>query len=503
MSKGNPDVSSSLSVRRRWAGGVVVGAVVLSALGVGIGQQIKSPAQAIADSSPPAPSVLTSPVEYRVLETSVMLRGTVTAAQSVDVTPTGGAPGAASAVITKQPVAVGQDVRAGQLLLEVSGRPVVALKGSLPVYRDLKPGADGDDVAQLQSALKEMGHRVGDDRQGHFGAGTKSALIDFYKTLGYEPQPAAPEGESGVSEAEDVVVDAQRAVEDARDALEGPRGTAIGVEAPQAGVAPTASSASPPASKPAPDAVDRTGGVDVLSDLRKQLERAKDDLRKAREKLAQAEMIAGPMLPASEVVFISDFPARVDGVDTKVGSTVTGKALTLSAGVLTVQGYLQAHEKGLVRPRQHVEVFSELTGRSAAATVASVSEAAASELSTVPSESNERAATGAKGYLMVVKPTARLPRDMAGQDVRLTVRAASTKGKALVVPVSAIAAGADGRTAVTVRKSDGSQRRIAVRVGASGDGYVEVRAESKEGLHQGDHVLTGVRSTHVTGEASQ
>ncbi|WP_258047435.1 peptidoglycan-binding protein [Streptomyces sp. SM13] len=503
MSKDDSDVSSNLSVRRRWAGGVVVGAVVLSTLSVGIGQQIKSPAQAIADSSPPAPSVLTSPVEYRVLETSVMLRGTVTAAQSVDVTPTGGAPGAASAVVTKQPVSVGQDVRAGQLLLEVSGRPVVALKGSLPVYRDLKPGADGDDVAQLQSALQALGHHISGDRRGHFGAGTKSALTDFYKKLGYEPRPAAPEGETGVSEAEDVVVDAQRAVEDARDALEDSRGTATNVEAPRTGVAPAGPSASPPDSAPAPGALDRTGGVDTPSDLRKQLERAKDDLREAREKLSQAEMIAGPMLPASEVVFLSEFPARVDGIDTKVGSTVTGRALKLSAGALTVQGYLQPHEKGLVRPRQHVEVFSELTGRSAAATVSSVSEAAASEQSTVPSESNERAATGAKGYLMVVKPTERLPRDMAGQDVRLTVRAASTKGKALVVPVSAIAAGADGRTAVTVRKPDGSQRRIAVTVGASGDGYVEVRAEGKEELHQGDHVLTGVRDTHVTGKASQ
>lgn len=261
VSKGNSDVSSSLSVRRRWAGGVVVGAVVLSTLCVGIGQQLKSPAQAIADSSPPAPSVLTSPVEYRVLETSVMLRGTVTAAQSVDVTPTGGAPGAASAVITKQPVAVGQDVRAGQLLLEVSGRPIVALKGSLPVYRDLKPGADGDDVAQLQSALQALGHRVEGDRRGHFGASTKSALIDFYNKLGYEPQPAAPEGESGVSEAEDVVVDTQRAVEDARDALEGARGTATDAEAPQTSVAPTGPSPAPPDLKPAPDAVHQTGAL--------------------------------------------------------------------------------------------------------------------------------------------------------------------------------------------------------------------------------------------------
>lgn len=490
-------MSSGLASRRRWAGGVAVGAVVLSTLSVGVGQLIKSPAQAIADSSAPPPSVLTAPVEYRVLEASVMLRGTVMASQSVDVTPTGGGPDAASAVVTKLPVAVGQEVHAGQLLLEVSGRPVFALQGNMPVYRDLKPGADGDDVAQLQSALARMGHKVGSDRPGYFGAGTKVALTDFYKSLGYDPRPVEAEGESGVTDAKEASLSAQRALEDAQDALATAR-SGHPADTPQTG--PSTSSSDQGASSAA---AGDTGGVDLLRDLRKQVDRAQDDMRKAHERLARAEEVAGPMLPASEVVFLSQFPARVDGLDTKVGSTVTGKALTLSAGALTVQGYLQAYEKGLVHPGQRVEIFSELTGGSAIAAVSSVSEDVASEQSTTPDNNSERPAAAAKGYLMVVRPTKPLPSDMAGQDVRLTVRAASTKGKALVVPVSAISAGADGRTAVTVRHRDGSQHRITVTVGTAGDGYVEVHSSGKEQLHRGDQVLTGVRGTYDTTGASK
>ncbi|WP_406287933.1 peptidoglycan-binding protein [Streptomyces sp. NBC_00209] len=487
VSKEKAAEPSVLTSRRRRAGGVAVGAAVLSVLSFGVGQLIKSPAQAIADSSAPAPSVLTAPVEYRVLEASVMLRGTVTAGQSVDVTPMGGGSGAASAVITKQPVEAGRTIRPGQLLLEVSGRPVFALQGKVPAYRDLKPGADGADVAQLQSALRQMGYTPGSDRKGYFGPGTKTALAAFYKSLGYDPLSAEPEGESGVTQAREAVLTAQRVLEDAQDAAategSGRTGTAHGT--PQAG----------PRASGSPSASD--GGTSSR-DLRKQVERAREDLAKARERLAQAEEVAGPMLPVSEVVFLSSFPARVAGVDTKVGSAVTGKALTLSAGALTVRGYLQAYEKGLVHPGQRVEIFSELTGQSAVAAVSSVSDEVASKQTVTPEDGSERPAAGGEGFLMVVKPLKSLPGSMADQDVRLTVRAATTKGKALVVPVSAISAGADGRTVVTVRSASGAQHRVTVTTGTSGDGYVEVRPQSPDQLHKGDQVLTGVRRTYDT-----
>ncbi|GAA1957173.1 peptidoglycan-binding protein [Catenulispora subtropica] len=53
------------------------------------------------------------------------------------------------------------------------------------MYRDLKPGAVGGDVAQLQNALSALGYSSGPDTPGQFGTGTKAAVTAFYNRLGY------------------------------------------------------------------------------------------------------------------------------------------------------------------------------------------------------------------------------------------------------------------------------------------------------------------------------
>jgi hypothetical protein len=93
--------------------------------------------------------------------------------------------------VTRIDVRSGDAVRPGRALLEVSGRPVIALRGTLPVYRNLKPGTEGDDVTQLQKALADTGHPVAGDPAGLFGPGTKSALTALYRSIGYDPLPAA------------------------------------------------------------------------------------------------------------------------------------------------------------------------------------------------------------------------------------------------------------------------------------------------------------------------
>ncbi|WP_234388699.1 peptidoglycan-binding domain-containing protein [Streptomyces sp. AS58] len=458
--------------KRRWIVGVAAGAVLVSSAGLAAAQIVKSPAQAAVDSAAPPASVITAAVEYRVLADSVILRGAVTAEQTVDVSISGAPAEASAAVVTKLRVRAGEQFKAGQVLLEVSGRPVFVLPGEVPVYRDLKPGMDGDDVTQLQTALRDIGHGTGTDREGYFGAGTKAALHAFYTSVGYDPLPATTDGDAEVEAARDGVTEAERALEDAL-APDGEAGEDVG--------------ATDPAEKqsPAPS---------------REAERAREDLRKARETLADALAASGPMLPASEAVFLSSFPARVDSINTKVGSVVADKLLTVSAGALVVNGYLQQHQKGLVRPGQKVQILSEVTGVSAAATVASVSDTLQQERSDT-TDGNPGMATPS-GYLMVVEPTKELPSELAGQDVRLTVQAASTKGKALVVPVSAITAGADGRTSVTVLTSADTKRKVTVTTGTTGDGYVEVRLGAGARLAEGDRVIIGTRN-HLSGEQSR
>jgi hypothetical protein len=371
-------------------------------------QVVKSPAQAAADSAPPPPSLLSAEVEHRVLSDSIVLRGTVIAGQMVDVTPVVEGEGIRSALVSRLPVGTGTTLAPGQLIVEVSGRPVFVLPGALPSYRDLTEGARGDDVAQLQAALVELGHGTGDDRPGAFGPGTTEALAAFYAGIGYEPLTAPVGGE--------------------------------------------------------PEAGDAAAG--------------------------------SAMLPAGEVVYLADFPARVDRATTVVGAEVSGPVLTLSAGELRVTGSLQPHHRDLVRTGQTVRIHSELSGDTAEARVDVVAEAmdmeAPSEYGVVPEGFGDGAAPG---YAVSVIPTEPLDSGWAGQDVRLTMEAATTGEPVLVVPVSAISARADGEVFVQVLEPDGSQRDVRVTTGVTGDGSVEVRsADGDHGLSVGDDVVIGTNA---------
>ncbi|MFJ2751467.1 hypothetical protein [Streptomyces sp. NPDC087297] len=454
-------------------------------MGTAAAQLVKSPAQAAADSAAPPPSLLTAPVERRVLKDSVTLRGTVTAEQSVDVKASGKGASAGVSVVTRTPLAAGDAVKHGAVLLEVSGRPVFALKGALPAYRDIKPGMNGQDVAQLQSALTELGHATGGDRSGSFGAGTKAALSAYYESIGYEATEAQQDAASAVRDATKAVTEAERRLQDVRDGR-------------QAGSAPGGAQ---PSGAPGADA--KAPAADPPKDLGKEVKRAQTDLDDARKTLADLQAVAGPMVPVSEVVFLGGFPARVDALLARVGAEPSGKAMTVSAGALVVNGYLQAHQKGLVRKGQPVQILSESSGVKGQAQVASVADAIARPAAAGEGTAADRGpAEGqgqAQGYLMVVKPEAGLDPSLAGQSVRLTVEAGSTGGPVLVVPVSAVSAGTDGGTYVQVLGKDGARRRAEVTTGVTGDGYVEVRPLDGGSLAEGDKVVTGLSSARRPG----
>ncbi|MEU0833780.1 peptidoglycan-binding protein [Streptomyces sp. NPDC005969] len=438
---------------------MVAGSVLLAGAGGAASLLIKSPAQAAAQTAAPPMDVLTAPVERRVL------RETVKPGQSVLVSPSvSGGEGSRTPVVTKLPAATGTTVHGGQVLLEVSGRPVFALEGKLPVYRDLKPGAVGDAVAQLQKALAALGHRTGSDQRGTFGEGTKAALTSFYASIGYDALPAQVDGGAAATAAEQAMTGAERALEDAEDA--GDEGHAA-----KAGTA-----------EPAQRAVDL----------------AKEDLTRARQTLAQAKAADGPMLPAGEVVFLKSFPACVSTGTTAVGSPVSGPVMTLSAGALVVHGYLQEHQKGMVPPGQRVQILSELSGVTATGTVVSVAdtmeaESARSDAGAGNGEAGpDQNAAGGQGYAMLVRPDKPLGSELINQDVRLTVEAASTDGKALAVPVTAISAQADGKSTVTVVQRGGARHRVEVFPKTTGDGFVEVLPVGSGKLAEGDEVVTGV-----------
>ncbi|CCK26467.1 hypothetical protein BN159_2088 [Streptomyces davaonensis JCM 4913] len=59
--------------------------------------------------------------------------------------------------VTRLPDA-GERITRGEALYRVDDEPVVLLYGAVPAYRELKPGAEGRDVEQLERNLKALGH---------------------------------------------------------------------------------------------------------------------------------------------------------------------------------------------------------------------------------------------------------------------------------------------------------------------------------------------------------
>ncbi len=415
----------SLVRRRRILIGVVAGTLALTGVGAGAATLLKSPAQVAAETAPPPADVLTAPVEKKVLSASLVTRGKVAASQRVDVL-SAGLSGADTirAVVTKVKVKPGDTVKPGNVLVEVAGRPVLALAGSLPAYRNLTAGAVGPDVVQLQKALAAIGYSRGTDVSGTFGPGTQQAVKSLYSAAGYTAPSSVSTKIDGAAKA-------------GGDKLGEPQNSGAKSGAPMS-TSPTV------------------------------------------------------VLPAAETVFISDGPVRVDSVEAVVGAIATEKLMTISAGELVVDGALESYQKDLVRSGQKVDILSDRTGGQAVGTVALVG------LAPAPVGKEANAANAAPRYQVKIIPDEPLAAEFAGQDVRLTIRAASTDGEVLAVPTAAVSSQADGRTTLSVITKSGKQSRVEIRTGMSGDGNVEVTPVSGT-LSPGDRVVLGVGRAPAVG----
>lgn len=183
------EVADSQARNPRRVLAVVVGVAVTTGLaGWWAGSTVKSPADAAAEHRPPPASLITVPVERRTLTSTVVAQGSVAYTGSAALNLTGVVAttgGAGTQLITKAPVA-GSTLNSGDVLMEVSGRPVFVLPGPVPMYRALSTGAKGDDVKQLQKALTDL--KIGTVRGGVFDAVTGNAVKRWYERAGYQAQ---------------------------------------------------------------------------------------------------------------------------------------------------------------------------------------------------------------------------------------------------------------------------------------------------------------------------
>lgn len=172
--------------------GVALGiclAAGVAALWVAVGATT-TPEEVAAHAAAPMPSLITVPVRVERLAERQQLPCTVAPRSRADVA-VRVAPDVGDAIVTALPLLPGADVTEGSVVLEVSGRPVFAISGELPTYRDLAVGSSGPDVVQLQQALKRLGLLDASLTEGTLGAETAQAVVRLYEAAGYVPLPSA------------------------------------------------------------------------------------------------------------------------------------------------------------------------------------------------------------------------------------------------------------------------------------------------------------------------
>ncbi|MFI6600826.1 peptidoglycan-binding protein [Nonomuraea sp. NPDC050536] len=204
---------------------VVVGVLVIAGVGWAVGSRLRSPADEAAARRPPKPSLVTALVERRKLTSTVTVSGTLMYGSPLSVTLAGmvggnnesggsggigGANGAAQRVTTAPKPG---PIRPGQTLMQVNGRPVFVMQGKRPMYRPLVPGIEGEDVKQLQRALRV---RV----TGVFDAATVAAVKRWYAKRGYKAQEPDLEARKTLQQLRQAVQTAQETLATDRKALD-------------------------------------------------------------------------------------------------------------------------------------------------------------------------------------------------------------------------------------------------------------------------------------------
>jgi multidrug efflux pump subunit AcrA (membrane-fusion protein) len=512
------------STRTIWI--MAVTAVVSLAAGLGLSRLIVSPSEAAANAAAPEAGLITVPVEQRSLANDVVMRGDAIYEDPAQVMIETGDIGG-PAVVTGQVPEVGATLDAGAVILEVAGRPVILLPGELPVYRTLRAGVSGPDVIQLKEALIALGIDPGSPGSNAYDAGVAAAIRELYTRVGYPAPTAGEEADAAVEGAREMVrsadegvasaqravnsggavseaekVAAQGAVNDAQAAL-----GAAGSKRDNAVNAYNACLAAPPdptdpctndavldaevavvaatsALNTAVAALNELNAPRDISDLRAALTSAQRSLTDAREQLAEAQTAVITPLPASEVVYLTSTPRRVDEVSVQRGSMLAGTAaMSVSGATLQIAGTVSTTDADLIAEGA-VVVITLPDGTEVAGTVQSVG----------VEEDDADAQTDANRERVVVVPaelTEEQRVQLQGANVRVTIPVSSTEGEVLAVPIAALTAGPGGESRVEVL-DDGAKvsRLVTVETGLAAGGFVEV-TPTDGSLEAGDQVVVG------------
>ncbi|QCB93025.1 hypothetical protein [Cellulomonas shaoxiangyii] len=524
-------MTAHVSGGRRTIVAMAVVAVLCLVAGVLLSRLIDSPGAAAADAAPPTAGPITVPVERRVIGNEVVLRGDVGYDDPIDLRVEAGADGA-PAVVTGQVKEVGATLDPGAVALEVVGRPVVVLPGELPTYRTLRAGVSGPDVQQLRWALQVLGIDGGDPADATYDASAAAGVRALYQRVGYEPPSAGEEATEAAKAAREAVTAAQEGVRSAQALLAGAASPAAGASVTELDGAvrvaearmqflgaqcalpaeqrdQSAADCSPPALVQA-DADLQTaragraaaGVAPDTSAERAAVRAAQDQLNAARTALQQAEADTLTPLPSAEVVYLPSLPRRVDAVEVRRGSTISGPFMTVSGATVQVTASVSRADAELLAPGAAGTI--PLDDTEVAVTVAEVTAAKAGDAADdgqgdegAEGGGGESSAPTGDRRTVVFTVGALTPEQLTalqGTNVRVRVPVSSTDGEVLAVPLAALTAGPGGESRVEVSDGAGGTRLVVVTTGLAAEGYVEITG-AKEPLEEGDLVVVGASGT--------
>ena len=455
------------------------------------GSNSMTPAEAAARTAPPTPSPILVPVEERVLTSSIVTRGTARYGlpQAVSIVPSTLKP--TPGVITTLPVP-NDSLNEGDVILTAAGRPAFILQGEIPTFRDFVPGASGDDVRQLESALKRMGFDPG-ALDGTFDEQTSTAVAEWYASAGWEPFGPTPDQVANLraleqelavamnnrAAAADGVASARLAVEAARANAESADTAAsadVGAKTrardrvfadPDSTAEDRANASAELAAAQAAETATRMVGrlaIQAARDAQKAAERdaklTDDSALRIAADLDAARRKTGVQIPADEIVFVAALPVRVERVTAAVGDAASGPVLTVTNYQLAIDASLTLDEAPLVKPGMAVSIDEPDLGISATGVVARVADTPG--------------AFGVDGFHIYVEVLVdKTSVALEGFSLRLTIPVQSTGGAVTVVPISALSLAADGTSRVQV-ENQGIFESIVVEAGLSADGFVAV-----------------------------
>lgn len=487
---------------------VLIGVTAVVALGAGIGlsQFIISPADAAAEAAAPEAGPITVPVEFRTLANDVVIRGDATYEGSTEVTLETGELGGA-AIVTGRVPELGSTLDAGDVLIEVTGRPVIVLEGDLPVYRSLRAGSEGPDIVQLKKALKKLGFFKGGTKNAVYGTSTAAAVRALYDSVGYSPPAASDEAADAVRMARESVRGARESIASIQAELtasrQGPskaelksaefelaeaqielrraerNGTKAEVRAAKHRVEMAKISIAE-LKKPAD-----------TSAIQASLTAARETLREAQNELATAQEAVLTPLPSSEIVFLTSTPRRVDDVYLQRGNRVEGAVMVVSGADLQIKGSTSAVDAALLSVDQTVLIDlpggDPVDGR-----IATIGEA-------------DGAGAGARVPVTIVplELTDEQVGQLQGANVRVRIPVSSTGGDVLAVPIAALTAGPGGEDRIEVwNPATKVSALVQVTTGLAAGGFVEVTAVDAT-LEAGDLVVVGIEAARTAAASNE